>query len=118
MLNKLSNKEIIKGYINDYTKIKDAFKAVLHADGFRWNKDWDNQNLFGREGVWFSPISGLSIRIRWGVSNPCAIVYVEKEFKKKIIQFFDYYEIVNGMAPPSTDFHLLNKGELSEKSEK
>lgn len=109
MLNKLSNKEIIKGYINDYTKIKDAFKAVLHADGFRWNKNWDRQHLFGREGVWLSPSSKLSIRIRWGIKDSCAIVYVEKEFKKKIIQFFDRHEIVNGITSPGADFDLLNK---------
>jgi len=115
MLNKLSSEEVIKGFISDYPKVKDEFKKTLHDDGFMWNKDWKRQNNFGMEGVWFNPSSKLSVRIRWGIRNPSAIVYVEKEFADKIIQFFGHHEIVAGIDYPNNDYDLLNEQKLQRE---
>lgn len=112
MLSKISNKEIVKGFIDNYPVVKDTFKEILHKNGFRWNKDWENRNIFGMEGVWFSPVSRLSIRIRWGVTNPSAIAYVEKEFFDKISMFFKSHEIVNGITSANDDYDILNKGDI------
>lgn len=109
MLSKISGEEIIKGFINDYTKIKEEFKVTLKNEGFYWQNRWKRQNLFGMEGVWLNYISKLSIRIRWGVVNPSAIVYVEVEFLENIRKFFDNYETVMGMSSPNHDYDLLNK---------
>lgn len=109
MLSKLSNEEIVKGFINDYTKIKDEFKEILRDDGYMWNAGWKRQNAFGMEGGWLNPSSHLSIRIRWGIRNPSAIVYVEKEFADEITRFFDRYEIVTEIVTPNSDYDLLNE---------
>ena len=116
MLSKISGEEIIKGLVNDYPKIKDDFKEMLRIDGFRWQNRWKRQNMFGMEGVWLNPISKLSIRIRWGVVNPSAIIYVEVEYLENIKKFLDSYELVNGMLYPNQDYDLLNERVESVKS--
>lgn len=115
MLSKISGEEVIKGFINDYPKVKDEFKKILHDDGFMWNNQWKRQNAFGMEGVWFNPSSHLSIRIRWGIRNPSAIVYVEKEFADIITQFFDHHEIVTGITTANSDYDLLNERKVIEE---
>lgn len=115
MLNKLTTDDVMKGFIDDYTKIKDDFKRVIYDNGFVWNKAWKRQNEFGTEGVWFNPVTKISMRIRWGVRNPSAILYVEidkgvsEELMDKIVQFFDRYEVVAGMNHPNEDYDLLNE---------
>lgn len=117
MLSKISGKEIIKGFVSDYTKIKDEFKKILYGSGFRWNKDSYRGNEFGIEGTWINYGLRLSIRARWGKTNPNAIIYVEKEFfdDDNITKFFDYYILVDGMDSANIDYDLLNKGELFKK---
>lgn len=117
MLRKLSGKEMIKGFVRDYTKIKDEFKKILYDNGFRWNKDSYRGNEFGIEGIWINYGLRLSIRARWGKANPNAIIYVEKEFfdYDSITKFFDYYILVDGMDSANIDYDLLNKGELFKK---
>lgn len=110
MLNKISGKEIIKGFIRDYPKIKEEFKEMLKNDGFKWQNVWKRQNSFGMEGVWLNTISKLSIRIRWGVIHPSAIVYVEEEYLENIKKFLNSYEVVIGMLSPNQDYDLLNGG--------
>lgn len=112
MLNKLSREEIIKGYVGDYSKIKEEFKEMLRTEGFRWNRAWERQNAYGKEGVWFNPVLKISIRIRWGIANPSAIIYVEKEFIEKIEKFFDYHGFSDGIDTPNLDYDLLNKGDI------
>lgn len=110
MFGKLSNDEIVKGYITNYSKIRDTFKEILRVEGFRWYKAWERHHMFGREGVWLNPVTKLSIRIRWGITYPCAIVYVEKEFSDKIKQFFNKRFYVDGILSPNEDYDILNKG--------
>lgn len=116
MITKLSDEEIIKGFVNDYSKIKDEFKEVLKNNGFYWNRVREKFNQFGREGEWINPISKLSVRIRWGVVTPRAIVYVEKEFIDDVKRFFDSCKIVNGMKYPNQDYATLNLKKLVAKS--
>ena len=122
MLNKLSREEMIKGFIGDYTKIKDVFKEMLRSHEFIWQKDWERHHMFGREGVWFSYASNVTIRIRWGRATPSAVIYVDNEFFDTMSKFFDSHEVVNGFEYPNFDYDLLNRGELlkknSEKQEK
>lgn len=115
MLSKISGEEIVKGFINDYPKVKDDFKKVLYDDGYMWNKGWKRQNAFGMEGGWLNPSTKLSIRIRWGIRNPSAIIYVEKEFADIITQFFDHHEIVAGIATANSDYDLLNERKVIEE---
>lgn len=109
MLSKISNEEIIKGYIIDYSKTKDYFKQMLRHEGFRWMKIWERQNTYGKEGVWLNPITKLSIRIRWGIVYPTAIVYAEKEMEEVITKFLYRYEFTV-MSSPNEDYDILNKG--------
>ena len=109
MLSKLSSDPVIKGYIKNYTKIKDSFKKMLQEEGFYWRGEWYRENMSGKEGVWLNPISKLSIRIRWGVTKPCAIVYAEPELEEILPKFFDKYEF-SPMNSPNQDYDILNKG--------
>lgn len=115
MLNKVSTAEVIKGFIIDYTKIRSDFKRLLHDNGFIWAKGWQRQTEHGMEGVWYSPTKRVSMRIRWGVLSPRAILYVEKEIDQslidEIIPFFERHDITNGMSPVNYDFDLLNSVE-------
>ena len=115
MLSKISGEEVVKGFIDDYPKVKDEFKKILYDDGFMWSNTSKRQNAFGMEGVWLNPSSKLSIRIRWGIRNPSAIVYVEKEFAYKITQFFDHYVIVTGINYANSDYDLLNEQKVIEE---
>lgn len=121
MLNKLTTDNVIKGFIDDYTKIKDDFKKVIYDNGFMWSKAWKRQNAFGTEGVWYNPVSKLSIRIRWGIRNPSAILYVEiekginKELMDKIVQFFSNYDVVVGINDANSDYDLLNERKVVEE---
>lgn len=112
MLNKISEEEIIKGYIADYSSIKNEFKDALRSEGFRWNKAWKRENAYGMEGVWLNLVSKVSIRIRWGKANPSAIIYIEKGFIEKIEKFLDYYHPNDGIDIPNSDYDLLNKGDV------
>lgn len=117
MLSKFSGEEIIKGCIRDYPKIKDEFKKVLYDNGFRWKKDSYVGNEFGMEGLWINYGLRLSIRARWGKTNPNAVIYVEKEFFGKVKRFFDLCLPSEGMDSENSDYDLLNKGEIFEKGE-
>ena len=128
MLTKLSKEEMIKGFVCDYTKIKDAFKEMLSENGFRWNKDSDKRHFLGREGVWFSYALHVTIRVRWGKASPRAIMYVDSDFLDTVRKFFDSYEIVDHMEYPNFDYDILNtvalprvkktEEKIEEKSEK
>ena len=111
MLSKISRNDgndVVKGFINDYTKIREEFKEFLKNDGFRWQRDWERRNMFGMEGVWLSYKLHSSIRIRWGRSNPSAIVYMGTEYFEKIKKFIDSYEVVDGFSSPNNDYDILN----------
>jgi hypothetical protein len=108
MLSKLSGDEVVKGLINDYTKIREEFRELLRNDGFKWQRGWKRENMFGMEGVWLSYVLKSSIRIRWGKVNPSAIVYVGAEYFEKIEKFIDSYEIVAGFSTPNHDYDRLN----------
>jgi hypothetical protein len=110
MINKLSTEVIVKGYIPDYTKIRDEYKTLLRLEGFIWMKCWERHNMVGMEGVWLNPVTRVTIRIRWGIVHPHAIVYVEKEFVDIIKQFFSKRFYVDGMSTPNEDYDILNKG--------
>lgn len=112
MLSKFSGEEVIKGCIRDYPKVKDDFKKVLYDNGFRWKKDSYVGNEFGMEGLWIHYGLRLSIRARWGKTNPNAIIYVEKEFFDKVKKFFDLYLPSEGMDSDNTDYDLLNNGKI------
>ncbi len=116
MLSKISGEEVIKGYISDYTKIRDAFKQMLYDEGFRWSREWARENAFGKEGVWLNPVTLLSIRIRWGVRFPSAVVYAEKEMEEIIPIFFDRYEFAV-MISPNEDYEALNRGDYYLRAE-
>lgn len=108
ILNKLSGDEVVKGRINDYTKIREEFKELLKNDGFKWQSRWKRENMFGMEGVWLSHMLHSTIRIRWGKVNSSAIIYVGEEYFEMIEKFIDSYEVVDGFSAPGHDFDILN----------
>ncbi len=118
MLGRFSAEEIVKGFVEDYPKIKDDFKKVLYDNGFRWQKDSYQGNQFGNEGIWINYGYRLSIKARWGKVNANAIIYVEKEFLNKVKKFFDLYLPSEGMDSENDDYDLLNKGEIFKKDDK
>lgn len=117
MLGRFSAEEIVKGFVVDYSAIKDDFKKVLYDNGFRWQKDSYQGNQFGNEGIWINYGYRLSIKARWGKVNSNAIIYVEKDFFNKVKKFFDLYIPYQGMDSENDDYDLLNKGEIFKKDE-
>lgn len=108
MMSKISRDEVIKGRINDYTKIKEELKKFLKNDGFIWQTGWQRQNMYGMEGVWLSYKLHSSIRIRWGKVNSSAIVYVGIEYFERINGFINSFEVVDGFSTPNHDYDILN----------
>lgn len=116
ILNKLSGDDVIKGRINDYTKIREEFKEFLKSDGFKWQSGWKRENMFGMEGVWLSYTLHSTIRIRWGKVNSSAIIYVGEEYFEKIEKFIDSYEVVDGFSTPNQDYDVLNGATIDNEA--
>lgn len=116
MLTKLSNEDMIKGFINDYTKIKDEFKKFLKSEGFLWRTDWKRDHFHGTEGAWINYVNDVIIRIRWGKVDSSAFIYTNVEYLNKIGKFLTVYKVVKGFSSPNEDYLILNDVGVANKT--